>query len=85
VTESSPEADAESAPAEARPALMVVDGNATAEEVAALVAVVQGMASAAAAAEPPVRRRSTWADPARRVRRPLAAGPGGWRASSLPS
>ncbi|QIK68361.1 acyl-CoA carboxylase subunit epsilon [Nocardioides sp. HDW12B] len=63
---------------------MVLDAHATPEEVAALVAVVQGMASAAAAAEAPARPRSTWADPARRVRRPLAAGPGGWRASSLP-
>ncbi len=71
-------------PAGARPALVVLDAHATPEEVAALVAVVQGLASAAAAAETPARPRSAWADPARRVRRPLLSGPGGWRASSLP-
>ena len=71
---------------EDRPPLLSVAGNATAEEVAALVAVLQGLAasSADAAARATPRARSTWADPARRVRRPLTAGPGGWRASSLP-
>lgn len=71
---------------EDRPPLLSVAGNATPEEVAALVAVLQGLAAASAdaAARATPRPRSTWADPARRVRRPVAAGPGGWRASSLP-
>ena len=68
---------------------MVLDAHATPEEVAALVAVVQGMAAAAAAAGAPTAgpasRGRTWCvDPARRVRRPPPPGPGGWRASALP-
>ena len=66
--------------------LVVIKGDATEEEVAALVAVLQGVASASAAAaasqEQPAR--STWAAPARAVRTPHHAGPGGWRASALP-
>ena len=67
--------------------LVLVKGDATAEEVAALVAVLHGVASASAAAaaaseEPPTR--SAWAAPARGVRASHHAGPGGWRASALP-
>jgi hypothetical protein len=65
-----------------RPVLFSVQGDATAEEVAALVAVLQGLAaSAAPAAEPP---RSEWASPHRAVRASHASGPGGWRSSSMP-
>ena len=69
-------------PVETRPVLFAVKGDATAEEVAALVAVMQGIASAATPAERP--RRPEWSAPHRLVRRPLLAGPGGWRSSSLP-
>ena len=76
-----------------QPALVVVDAHATAEEVAALVAVLSGLAAAAAAAAgspdvpPPV-----WAAPSRAVRRtPGSAGGAGvwpgrgaWRSSALP-
>ncbi len=66
--------------------LVSIKGDATAEEVAALVAVLQGVAAAsaaaAAAAEQPTR--SAWAAPARGVRTPHHAGLGGWRASALP-
>ncbi|WP_148571056.1 acyl-CoA carboxylase subunit epsilon [Nocardioides caldifontis] len=65
--------------------LVVVKGDATAEEVAALVAVVSGMAAAAQAAadtERPVV--SEWSAPHRRVRATFPHGPGGWRASGLP-
>jgi hypothetical protein len=65
-----------------RPLLAVVRGDATAEEIAALVAVVA--ARAATATAPPVRPRGAWADPVRRLRRPVRAGPGGWRASASP-
>jgi hypothetical protein len=74
------------APADRRP-LLAIDGNATPEEVAAVVAVLQGMAAAAAsaaAARSERRPRSVWADPSRGVRRPHQAGPGAWRASALP-
>ena len=64
------------------PLLRVVRGEPTAEELAALVAVIAARA-AAAPAEPPARRTS-WNDPGRLVRRPVHPGPGGWRASALP-
>jgi len=70
------------------PVLRVIRGDATPEEIAALVAVVsaaQARAAAAAAAESPAPRVSAWRDPARRMRRPLPHGPGAWRASALPS
>jgi hypothetical protein len=68
-----------------QPPLVLVKGDATDEEVAALVAVVQGLAAAAANAAPePVPPRSAWASPARQVRTAHHAGPGGWRASALP-
>jgi hypothetical protein len=65
--------------------LVLIKGDATAEEVAALVAVLHGLASAAASsASEPAAPRSTWAAPARMVRAPHHSGPGGWRASALP-
>jgi hypothetical protein len=71
---------------EAESTLVLIKGEATEEEVAALVAVLQGVAAASAAAaasaEPPAK--SAWAAPARAVRTPHHAGPGGWRASALP-
>ena len=74
--------DGETPAAEARPVLFSVKGDASAEEVAALVAVLQGIA--ASSAPPAPRPRSTWAAPQRRVRTPHAWGPGAWRASALP-
>jgi hypothetical protein len=70
-------------PEAAAPPLVVVRGDATAEEVAALVAVLQAMAGSAAqrTSRP---RAAEWSAPRRRLRSPLAAGPGGWRASRLP-
>ena len=66
-----------------RPPLFLVKGDATAEEVAALTVVLQGLA--AAQAEPPRRRpRPEWSAPHRLVRPTLASGPGGWRSSALP-
>ncbi len=66
-----------------KPYLRVVRGDPTAEEIAALVAVLT--ARGRTSGPPPQRpRRSTWSDPSRRVRRPLSHGPGAWRASALP-
>ncbi|HEX2264281.1 MAG TPA: acyl-CoA carboxylase subunit epsilon [Pseudonocardiaceae bacterium] len=53
------------------------------EELAALIAVVAELASAAAGQ--PRTPRSAWADPARRLRVPLRPGSGAWRVSALPS
>ena len=67
------------------PPLLVIRGDATPEEVAALVAVLEATAAAGAAARDAARRpRPEWSAPYRRVRGPHHAGPGAWRASSLP-
>ncbi|GAB2847156.1 acyl-CoA carboxylase subunit epsilon [Actinocorallia aurea] len=65
-----------------RPFLQVIKGDATPEEVAALIAVVSARSAAPAAA--PARRASVWTDRARLVRGPVRPGPGAWRASALP-
>ena len=67
---------------EQRAVLRVVKGDATPEEVAALVAVIAALGSAPAEERP--KPRSTWADPARRLRTTLPHGPGAWRSSGLP-
>jgi hypothetical protein len=69
---------------EQRPFLQVVRGDATPEEVAAVVAVLAARAVAATAPSGPARRPSVWAQRSRLVRRPITAGPGAWRASGLP-
>jgi len=66
-----------------RPVLRIVRGDATAEEIAALVAVL----GTRTGSEQPAASRTTrvvggWADPARLARRPLPHGPGAWRASA---
>lgn len=63
------------------PLLRVVNPDATAEEVAALVAVFAALGSAGD--EPPARRTPEWSAPHRRVRRTHLSGPGGWRSSGL--
>ena len=71
------------APEPQRPLLRVVKGDATPEEVAALVAVVAALGSAGG--EPPRRRTPEWSAHHRKVRRTLPHGPGGWRSSGLPN
>jgi Acyl-CoA carboxylase epsilon subunit len=78
------------------PALRVVRGDATAEEVAAVVAVLMARQAAreraARAAAPAQVRgpvggrtvRSSWCDRSSLLRGPVTPGPGGWRASALP-
>ncbi|TWP48302.1 acyl-CoA carboxylase subunit epsilon [Lentzea tibetensis] len=66
-----------------RPLLRLVRGTPDDHELAALTAVVAGLASAAPAADAPARR-SAWADRSRLVRRPVQHGPGAWRASGFP-
>jgi hypothetical protein len=65
----------------ARPFLRVIRGDATPEEVAALVAVLGALRTAAPA---PARRTPEWQARHRTVRRTLPHGPGGWRSSALP-
>ena len=69
----------------AEPVLRVIRGDATPEEVAALVAVLMSRAAAAASAQQaPSQARSAWSDRSRLVRGPLSPGPGAWRRSVLP-
>ena len=64
------------------PALRVIRGDATPEEIAALVAVL--LSRPADAGPPPRPAPSAWADRSRLLRRPLFPGPGAWRRSGLP-
>lgn len=61
-----------------RPLLRVVNGEPTAEEVAALVAVLTARSSTTAE---PQTSRSGFADPASSMRAVLRVGPGAWVAS----
>jgi hypothetical protein len=62
--------------------LVVVRGDASPDEVAALLAVLQGLS--AARTPPPRRPRPEWSAPHRAVRIPVPPGPGAWRSSGLP-
>lgn len=63
------------------PALRIVKGDPTPEQLAALVAVVAAASGGEASAP---RRTTEWARPARRLRAPHHPGLGAWRASGLP-
>ena len=68
-----------------KPLLTVIRGDASAEEIAALTAVLTAMsarrhARLAAGGE----SGSRWAGRAALLRRPLSHGPGAWRASGRP-
>ena len=71
----------EAAPQPPRPILRIVRGEPDAAELAALAAVVAGLA-AAPAEEAAAEQRSAWADRAALIRGPLPHGPGAWRASA---
>jgi hypothetical protein len=60
----------------------VVRGDASAEEIAALVAVLLSRPADGEAAPEP--KRSAWSDRAAQLRRPVFPGPGAWRRSALP-
>ena len=63
------------------PKLEIINKDATAEEIAAIVAVLSSLQSPAA---PKPKPRSVWASRQRRTRAALRPGPGAWRASALP-
>jgi hypothetical protein len=67
-----------------QPALAITAGRPTAEEIAAIVAVLFARTGSAGAAEPRPLMRSQWASKARLQRIPLQRGQNGWRASGLP-
>ncbi len=64
------------------PILEITGGNPTAEELAAVTALLLTIARSRAAAPQPAHQVGGWADPALRLRRPLPPGPGAWRASA---
>ena len=69
------------------PFLRVVRGDATPEEIAALIATFTAIAAArssAAAQSKPAPVLSQWNAPARLLRAPLHPAPGAWRRSALP-
>lgn len=63
-----------------RPVLRIVRGEPTAEELAALVAVLAARSGEPAPAPKPIP--SAWTDRSRLVRKHLHPGPGAWRASA---
>jgi hypothetical protein len=74
----------------AAPYLRVVRGDATAEEIAALIpalASLTALAAARSAAAAPARQQSAahnWNSRARLLRTPVHPAAGGWRRSALP-
>jgi hypothetical protein len=69
-------------PVPAPPALRIVRGTPSAEELAALVIVLTAAGDGDAGQEGPPRSVPQWATPGRLLRRPVA--PTGWWESSLP-
>jgi hypothetical protein len=67
-----------------QPLLRVVRGDATPEEIAALVAVLLTRSADAEAPGPARSVSGSWADRSRLLRRPLSPAPGAWRRSGLP-
>jgi hypothetical protein len=78
-----PPAGAESGPA-AEPALAIVGGNPSAEQIAAVVTVLSARLKPADATRAGQATRSRWSARSRQLRAPLLRGPGAWRASALP-
>jgi Acyl-CoA carboxylase epsilon subunit len=68
------------------PVLRVVRGDATAEEIAALVAVLMARSgqAAGAARRPGPLARGAWSGRSSLMRRPLHPGAGAWRRSAWP-
>jgi len=66
------------------PLLRVVRGDATADEIAALVAALLARSADAKASSPARSVQNAWSDRSRQLRRPLSPGPGAWRRSALP-
>jgi len=70
-----------------RPTLRIISGDATDEEIAAILALVSARGAAEIAEQAAARPASVWSAPAGVLRRPRAAGPDrpdGWRTSYWP-
>lgn len=66
---------------DARPVLRIVSGDPSAEELAALAAVLSAVATSSDQDDPTTTELGSWSDLSLRLRRPLPAGPGAWRNS----
>ena len=66
----------------AAPAIRIVSGHPTPEELTAVTVLLLAIAGSQASGAQPVQQVGGWADPALRLRRPLPPGPGAWRASA---
>jgi hypothetical protein len=66
------------------PVLRVIRGDATPEEIAAVVAALLSRAAASDAPPPPRPAPSAWSDRSRLLRRPVHPAPDAWRRSALP-
>jgi hypothetical protein len=68
------------------PALAIVGGNPSAEQIAAVVTVLSARLEPdpAGATTAGQATRSGWSARSRQLRAPLLRGPGAWRASALP-
>jgi hypothetical protein len=64
--------------------LRVVRGRPSAEELAALTALVTAVETEDATRPAQQALRGRWNDPARALQRPLHPGPGAWRAAASP-
>ncbi|HEY2523360.1 MAG TPA: acyl-CoA carboxylase subunit epsilon [Streptosporangiaceae bacterium] len=67
-----------------QPALQIIRGDATPEEVAAILAVLAVQARRGTGRETPAQRPSIWADKQRMMREPISPRPAGWRRSAFP-
>jgi Acyl-CoA carboxylase epsilon subunit len=63
----------------ARPVLRIVRGDATPEEIAALLAIVAARGGGEATEQ--VAAASAWAAPAQQLRQPVPTSPGSWQRS----
>ncbi len=66
------------------PLLRVARGDATPEEIAALIAVLTTRSAGREAPRPDRSAPGFWSDRASKLRRPLCPGPGAWRRAALP-
>ena len=71
-------------PGDDRPALRIVKGEPTEQELAALVTVVAARTTGGVESEGEQQPRSAWGDPAHAVRPVPRHGPDGWRRSAFP-
>jgi hypothetical protein len=80
---SGPATQPESGPA-SPPALAIVRGNPSAEQLAAVVTVLSARLRPAEETTAGRATRSRWSARSRQLRAPLLRGPGAWRGSALP-